>query len=140
MNTRTWIVTGSLATVVATGGVAAAMADSNDDRDLDAVTVNGPQVSAPSPAGTGMNAASASLSALTAGETVSANSPATTMSIQTAISAQSAQSAQTTVSAPSPISAPSAPSPEASPMSPASPVSPASADSGDSAPSAESGG
>ena len=26
MNTRTWIVTGSLATVVATGGVAAAMA------------------------------------------------------------------------------------------------------------------
>ena len=51
MNTRTWIVTGSLATVVATGGIAAAMADSNDDRDLDAVTVNGPQVSAPSPAG-----------------------------------------------------------------------------------------
>ena len=51
MNTRTWIVTGSLATVVATGGIAAAMADSNDDRDLDAVTVNGPQVSSPSPAG-----------------------------------------------------------------------------------------
>lgn len=94
MRTSIWIATGSLATISVVGLAAAAVADGQDDtRDLGgrvttATTTAAEQAQLATPTG---DPASASDSALTPGETLTANTAVSTVSPRTPASPVSAQ-------------------------------------------------